>query len=408
MATFAYKARDERGLLVQGNIEAATQRDAMMQLDSMGYIPVSAKETGSKSSTSIDDFMSRFQRVKFDDLIFFTRQLRTVVRSGIPIVAGLRALAEQTANERLQRAINTVAQDIDKGFSFSDSLSKHKGVFSEIYVSMVRSGETSGNLEEVLDRLSALLEFQMKTKETIKSAMRYPVFVVSTLVGAFIILINVVVPKFAPLFRSAKIALPLPTQILLIINDIFEKYLGLSFVVVAAFIIGFFIYKRTATGKYTIDVIKLKIPLIGEIILKTSMSRFAFTLENLVSSGVPIMRTLDIVSRTVGNEFIAKKVLDISANIEKGKGISRPMKDAKIFPPLVIQLIATGEETGSLEDMLREISTHYDREVTYTVNRLSAYIEPILTVGLAGMVLFLALAIFMPWWNIMGAMRGGG
>ncbi len=330
------------------------------------------------------------------------------MRSGIPIVTGFRALAEQTTNPRLQKAINNIAQDIDKGSSLSDALAKNKGVFSEIYVSMVRSGETSGNLEEVLDRLSGLLEFQMKTKETIKSAMRYPVFVVITLVSAFIILVNVVVPKFAPLFRSAKIALPIPTQILLVINDIFQKYLGLSFIVAIAMVIGFFLYKRTAAGKYTIDVIKLKIPLIGEIILKTCMSRFAFTLENLVSSGIPIMRTLDIVSRTVGNEFIARKVLDIAANIEKGKGISRPLKDARIFPPLVIHLIATGEETGSLEEMLKEIATHYDREVTYTVNRLSAYIEPLLTVGLAGMVLFLALAIFMPWWNIMSAMRGGG
>lgn len=408
MATFAYKARDERGLLVQGNIEAATQREAMMQLDSMGYIPVSAKETGRSGSSSVDDFMLRFQRVKFDDLIFFTRQLRTVVRSAIPIVTGLRALAEQTTNPRLQKAVAAASQDIDKGLSFSDALSKHKGVFSEIYVAMVRSGETSGNLEETLDRLSDLLEFQMKTRETIKSAMRYPVFVVITLISAFIVLVNVVVPKFAPLFKSAKIALPLPTQILLIINDIFQNYLGISLAILAALVVAFILYKRTEAGKYAIDVLKLKIPLIGDVILKTCMSRFAFTLENLVSSGVPILRTLDIVSRTVGNEFIAKKVLDISENIEKGHGIARPLKEAKIFPALVIHLISTGEETGALEDMLREISTHYDREVTYTVNRLSAYIEPILTVGLAGMVLFLALAIFMPWWNIMSAMRGAG
>ena len=408
MATFAYKARDERGLLVQGNIEAATQREAMMQLASMGYIPVSAKETGRSGSSSVDDFMLRFQRVKFDDLIFFTRQLRTVVRSAIPIVTGLRALAEQTTNPRLQKAVVAVSQDIDKGLSFSDALSKHKGVFSEIYVAMVRSGETSGNLEETLDRLSDLLEFQMKTRETIKSAMRYPVFVVITLISAFIVLVNVVVPKFAPLFKSAKIALPLPTQILLIINDIFQNYLGISLAILAALVVAFILYKRTEAGKYAIDVLKLKIPLIGDVILKTCMSRFAFTLENLVSSGVPILRTLDIVSRTVGNEFIAKKVLDISENIEKGHGIARPLKEAKIFPALVIHLISTGEETGALEDMLREISTHYDREVTYTVNRLSAYIEPILTVGLAGMVLFLALAIFMPWWNIMSAMRGAG
>lgn len=408
MATFVYKARDERGLLVQGNIEAATQRDAMMQLDSMGYIPVSAKETGSKSSTSIDDFLLQFQRIKHDDLIFFTRQFQTIIRSGIPIVAGLRALEEQTTNQRLQRAIKNVAQDIDRGASLSDALGRQKGIFSEIYVSMVRSGETSGNLEDVLERLSALLEFQMRTNETIKSAMRYPIFVISALVIAFIVLINMVVPKFVPMFKSSKVALPLPTQMLLVINDIFQKYTVMVVVIVVALIIGFFLYKRTASGKYAIDVLKLKIPLIGVIILKTCMSRFAFTLENLVSSGIPIIRTLDIVSRTVGNEYIAKKVLEISANIEKGKGISRPLKDAKIFPPLVIHLISTGEETGSLEEMLKEIARHYDREVTYTVNRLSAYIEPILTVGLAGMVLFLALAIFMPWWDMMNAMRGGG
>jgi len=407
MATFAYKARDERGLLVQGNIEAASQREAMTQLDAMGYIPVSAKETGSKGTNSIDDFLIRFQRIKHDDMIFFTRQLQTIVRAAIPIVSGLKALAEQTTNQRLQQAIKSVSQDIDKGSSFSDALARPKGVFSEIYVSMVRSGETSGNLEEVLERLSALLEFQMRTKETIKSAMRYPVFVVVTLVSAFIVLINLVVPKFAPMFRNAKIDLPLPTQILLLINDLTTKYTVFVVIALIALIVAFVLYKRTEAGQYMIDVIKLKIPFIGDVILKTCMSRFAFTLENLVSSGIPIIRTLDIVSRTVGNEFIARKVLDISANIEKGKGISRPLKDAKIFPPLVIHLIATGEETGSLEDMLREISTHYDREVTYTVNRLSAYIEPLLTVGLAGMVLFLALAIFMPWWDIMRAMRGG-
>lgn len=407
MAIFAYKARDERGLLVQGNIEAATRRDALMQLDAMGYIPVSAKETGTSGASSIDDFLLRFQRVKYDDLIFFTRQLQTVVRSGIPLVAGLRALSEQTNNQRLQQAVRNASQDIDKGSSFSDALTKQKGVFSEIYVSMVKAGETSGGLEDVLERLSGLLEFQMKTKETIKSAMRYPMFVISTLIIAFVVLIKLVVPTFVPMFRASKVALPVPTQILLLINDMFQKYLALTVVIVIAIAVGIFLYNRTASGKYMIDVLKLKVPIVGNVILKTCMSRFAFTLENLVSSGIPIMKTLDIVSRTVGNEFISRKILEIAVSIEKGRGISKPLKDAKIFPPLVIHLISTGEETGSLEEMLREISNHYDREVTYTVNRLSAYIEPILTVGLAVMVLFLALAIFMPWWEMARAMKGG-
>ncbi len=408
MATFTYRARDERGLLVAGNMEAVNQRDVFVQLDNMGLLPVFAVESRVGGTFAIDEFLMRFQRIKDDDLIFFTRQLQTVIRSGIPMVSGLRALEEQTNNERLRAAIKMIGQDIDKGQSFSDALSKHKGIFSELYTSMIRAGELSGSLEDVLDRLSGVLEFQMKTREMLKSALRYPMFVVATLGIAFVVLINVVVPKFVPIFKSAKVALPLPTQILLIINDIFQKYTMIAIGAVLVAIAAFVFYKRTASGAYTIDRLKLMLPLIGQIILKICMSRFAFTLENLVRTGIPIIRTLDIVSRAVGNEYIAKKVQEIAVSIEKGRGITKPLRDAKIFPPLVIHLVATGEETGSLEEMLREVSMHYDREVSYSVARLSAWIEPVLTAGLAGMVLFLALAIFMPWWDMMKAMRGGG
>jgi type II secretory pathway component PulF len=373
----------------------------------MGLFPVSASEIG-RGLSSLDDIFVRFQRVKYDDLVFFTRQLQTVVRAGIPLISGLKALEEQTSNTRLKAAIRTICQDVDRGQSFSDALSKHKGIFPELYTSMVRAGELGGSLEEVLERLSGVLEFQMRTKEMLKSALRYPMFVIGTLVIAFIVLINVVVPKFVPLFKGSKVALPLPTQILIFINDIMSAYGVFVISGLIAIIVLFFLYIRTERGSFLFDNLKLKVPLIGPIILKICMGRFAFTLENLVKAGVPIVKTLEIVSRTVGNNFIARKVLEIGVKIEKGRGISRPMRDAKIFPPLVIHLVSTGEETGSLEEMLREISTHYDREVTYSVNRLSAWIEPILTAGLSIMVLFLALAIFMPWWNMMGAMRGGG
>ncbi|HVN97942.1 MAG TPA: type II secretion system F family protein [Syntrophorhabdaceae bacterium] len=406
MTTFAYRARDDRGLLITGNLEANSRREAMLQLDNMGLFPLDAKEQKS-AGFAVDAFLLRFQRVKHDDLIFFTRQLQTVIRAGIPMVSGLKALEEQTNNERLKVAIREVTQDIDRGQTFSDALARHRGIFSELYIGMVRAGELSGNLDEVLERLSGVLEFQMKTKEMLKSAMRYPVFVVVTLAIAFVILVNVVVPKFAPIFRSAKLDLPLPTQILLLINDIFQKYTMTAIITALALITAFVFYKRTAAGTYAIDRLKLSVPLIGDIVLKICMGRFAFILENLVRAGIPIIKTLDIVSRSVGNEYVAEKVRDIAVSIEKGRGISRPLKDAKIFPPLVIHLVATGEETGSLEEMLREVSVHYDREVTYSVNRLSAWIEPILTAGLACMVLFLALAIFMPWWDMMRAIRGG-
>lgn len=407
MGTFTYRARDEKGSLVTGTLDGDGKQAVYQQLDAMGLFPVSASEIG-RGFSSLDDIFVRFQRVKYDDLVFFTRQLQTVVRAGIPLISGLKALEEQTSNTRLKAAIRTICQDVDRGQSFSDALSKHKGIFPELYTSMVRAGELGGSLEEVLERLSGVLEFQMRTKEMLKSALRYPMFVIGTLVIAFIVLINVVVPKFVPLFKGSKVALPLPTQILIFINDIMSAYGVFVISGIIVLIVFFFLYIRTERGSFLFDNFKLKIPLIGPIILKICMGRFAFTLENLVRAGVPIVKTLEIVSRTVGNNFIARKVLEIGVKIEKGRGISRPMRDAKIFPPLVIHLVSTGEETGSLEEMLREVSTHYDREVSYSVNRLSAWVEPILTAGLSIMVLFLALAIFMPWWNIMGAMKGGG
>ncbi|OPY79697.1 MAG: Type II secretion system protein F [Syntrophorhabdus sp. PtaU1.Bin058] len=408
MSTFTYRARDDKGLLVTGSMEAASQRDVYTQLDTMGLFPVSAKETKTAASFAADDFLLRFQKVKYDDLIFFTRQLQTIIRAGIPVVAGLRALEEQTTSPKLKAAIKTVAQDIDRGQSLSEALSQHKGIFSELYISMVSAGEAGGSLEEVLERLAGIIEFQMKTKEMLKSAMRYPLFVVSTLVIAFVVLIKMVVPKFVPMFKNAKIALPLPTQILLLINDLAEKYTVFTIGAIVLAIVLFILYKRTANGAMTIDRIKLQIPLVGQIVLKICMGRFAFTLENLVRAGIPIVKTLEIVSRTVGNNYIAQKVIEIGQNIEKGRGISKPLRDAGIFPPLVIHLISTGEETGALEEMLKEVSTHYDREVAYSVTRLSAWVEPILTAGLSVMVLFLALAIFMPWWDMMSAMRGAG
>jgi type II secretory pathway component PulF len=408
MAKFSYKARDDKGAMITGVMEGENARSIYTQLDKMGLFPISAAEEKKGASSPINMDLAIFNKVKFDDLIFFTRQLQTVVKAGIPLISGLKALEEQTTNTRLKGAIKDIYQNIDKGQSFSDSLAKHKNVFPEIYVSMVRAGEMSGSLEEVFERLSGVLEFQMKTKEMLKSAMRYPMFVIVTLVGAFVVLIKFVVPKFADIFKTAKVELPLPTKILLLMSDVAQEYTIPVIVAFIAIVAAFIFYKRTKQGALNIDRLKLKLPIIGPIILKISMNRFAFMLENLVRAGLPIVQTLAIVSKTVGNEFIAMKIDEISLKVEKGKGISKPMKEAQIFPPLVLHLVSTGEETGGLEEMLREVSIHYDREITYSVTRLSAWIEPIMTAGLSIMVLFMALAIFMPWWNMMGAMKGGG
>lgn len=407
MGKFTYKARDEKGSLVTGIIEGDNRRAAYAQIDALGLFPVTVSEAR-EEIFSIESFLTALKPVRYDDIIFFTRQLQTVIRAGIPILSGLRALEEQTSNVKLRGAIKEMVQDIDKGASLSDAMMKQKKLFPDLYTSMVKAGEIGGSLEEVLERLATLLEFQLKTKEMLKSAIRYPIFVVTTLLIAFLVLINFVVPRFAVLFRGAKMDLPLPTRMLLLTNDIFQNYaiyLGISIFILIG---GFLLYKRTDAGTLEIDRLKLRAPLIGPIILKICMSRFANMFENLIKVGIPVVRTLEVVSRTVGNEYIAQKIIEISGKIEKGLGISRPLREAEIFPPLIIHLISTGEQTGSLEDMLKEVSTHYDREITYSINRLSTWIEPLLTAGLSLMVLFLALAIFLPWWNMMGALRGGG
>jgi len=407
MGKFTYKARDEKGSLVTGVLEGDNKRAAYLQIDALGLFPVSVSETKERTF-SFEDFLASLRRVRYDDIIFFTRQLQTVIRAGIPMLSGLRAIEEQTSSVKLKVAIKGMVQDIDKGASLSDALMKQKKLFPDLYTSMVRAGEIGGSLEEVLERLAALLEFQLKTKEMLKSAIRYPVFVVTTLVVAFLVLINFVVPRFAVLFRGAKMDLPLPTRMLLFINDVFQNNAFYLAVFIILLIGAFFLYKRTNAGTLAIDRLKLRTPLIGPIILKICMSRFANMFENLIKVGIPVVRTLEVVSRTVGNEYIAQKILEISGKIERGLGISRPLREAEIFPPLVIHLISTGEQTGALEDMLKEVSTHYDREITYSINRLSTWIEPLLTGGLSLIVLFLALAIFLPWWNMMGALRGGG
>ncbi|MEI6153310.1 MAG: type II secretion system F family protein, partial [Deltaproteobacteria bacterium] len=355
MAKFTYKARDEKGALITGVMDGENKKAIYTQLDTMGFFPISASEEKKGASSSINTGFAIFNKVKYDDLIFFTRQLQTVVRAGIPLISGLKALEEQTSNPRLKEAIKNTYQDIDRGQSFSDALAKHKNVFPEIYVSMIRAGEVSGSLEEVFERLSGVLEFQMKTKEMLKSAMRYPMFVISTLVGAFVVLIKFVVPKFADVFKSAKTELPLPTKILLLISDIAQEYTLPVIVLFIAAVAAFIFYKRTKQGALNIDRLKLKIPIIGPIVLKICMNRFAFMLENLVRAGLPIVQTLAIVSKTVGNEYIAQKIDEISGKVEKGKGITKPMKEAQIFPPLVLHLVSTGEETGALEEMLREV-----------------------------------------------------
>ncbi|MBU4258637.1 MAG: type II secretion system F family protein [Proteobacteria bacterium] len=403
MPTYAYKAIAADGSSVSGTVEADSQPLAATQLDKMEYIPISISE---KKGMFLDELALKLERVKIDDLIFFTRQLYTIIKAGIPLLAGLRALEQQTENKKLKKVLGIVAKDVDRGKSFSESLSLHPDVFSELYINMIEAGEVGGSLEEILERLILMIEFSRKTASNLKAAVRYPIMVICSLCAAFGVVITFVIPKFAVIFEASTVELPIPTKIMMFINFLVQNYWYYGALIIGSLVAAFFLYKRHESGRLQLDYLKLKIPILGDVFLKVYMSRFSSMLETLSRSGTSIVTALEVVSRTIGNEYIAHKIRDISEQVKIGKGITNSLRESKIFPPLVLHMVLTGEETGALDDMLAEITSYYEREIDYTVSRMSSYIEPILTVGLGLMVLFIALAIFLPWWNMMEAFKG--
>jgi len=405
MATFTYKAQKEDGSKITGSIVANSSNAAAVQLEELGYVPISINEKKDRSFTNLNLSMTP---VKDEDLIFFTRQLRAVIKSGIPILAGLEAISEQTENKRLKKIISEICCEVDQGNSFSAALSKYPQVFSEVYRNMVCTGEVSGNLQNILERLILVLEFNRKTKDNLKAAMRYPLIVVIALCTAFSFLVTMVIPKFATIFAGSEMELPLPTRVMLGINFMVQNYWYYIIGGVAIGAVFLILFVRTKSGRVAFDRTILNIPILGAVFLKIYMSRFSYMLEALSRSGVPIVNALETVSNTVGNEYIAGKIRVMAEKVNTGRRVSDTIKESGVFPPLVYRMISTGEDAGSLDEMLHEVADYYAGETDYTVNRLSSYIEPVLTIALGVMVLFMALAIFLPWWDMIKVFKGGG
>jgi len=312
----------------------------------------------------------------------------------------LQVLETQTQSRVLKDTIGKIVVDIRGGATLSEALQKFPRIFSPLYCAMIRAGELSGNVPSVLDRLIYIIEHEHKVKSDIKSALRYPFIVVIALGVAFVILLTVVVPKFVAMFSKSGLTLPLPTQIAVLLHAFLVNYwyLILGFLVIIIFALA--VYFKTPQGKFVRDSFFLEIPIIGPVFKKAALSRFASIFAILQTSGVPVMQSLSILSETIGNEAIARAFENLRERIEEGAGISAPLKSSKYFTPMVVDMIAIGEESGNLDEMLREISKHYDDEVEYAVKGMSDAIGPILIVGLAAVVGFFALAIFMPMWDL--------
>ena len=392
---------DESGLNVTGSIEADSMELAENGILSKGLIPSRVTEgTEDDNASFFSRLLAGMNTIKIGDLILFTKQFRSMMQAGVPILRLLQVLENQTENKVLKKVIAQMGQDIKAGLTLYEAMKKQPTIFSPLYLSMVNAGEISGSLPDILGRLVGIIEHEAKIKSDIKSALQYPKMVVITLAGAFFVLLTFVIPKFAAIFAKAGLNLPLPTKIAVFMYEGLADYWYLLIGVALGVIIGLRSYLKTPQGQYNKDVFFLKMPLLGPLFQKAAMSRFSSIFAILQASGVPILQAMGVLSGTIGNTAISREFDRVRDRIQEGQGIAGPLREARFFTPMVVDMVAIGEESGSMEDMLRQISIHYDDEVAYAVKGLSDAIGPILIVGLAAVVGFFALAIFLPMWDL--------
>jgi len=410
MPKFSYEAITDSGAALSGVIEAETLEMANTLLATRGYIPSRVRKISEKGigrSLAFSPLQSRLTAVKATELILFTKQFRTMFKAGVPIMRIFEVLGYQAQNPKLKRIITGITSEIQEGASFSDALAKHPDTFTPLYRSMIKAGETSGNIPEVLERMIYILEHEHKIRSDIRSAMQYPMIVLIALGIAFFVLLTFVIPRFVTIFSRAGLDLPWPTRVCMVLYTVLSNYWYICLAVVVVGIVGLRMYFKTPQGRYVRDAFILRLPLVGPLFIRAAMSRFASIFSILQSSGVPVMTSLQILSGTIGNSAIAKEFDRVRDRVEEGRGISGPLNVAKYFTPMVIQMVSIGEESGQLDEMLRAVSTHYDDEVAYSVQRLSEAVGPILVVGLAAVVGFFALAIFLPMWDLTQVARKG-
>ncbi len=401
MPAFSYEAFDQTGRKVRGVVEAEDADAAEGAIGAQGLIPVSVREAASAfSGSGFRRLRQLMSPVPTQDLILFTRQFSTMTRAGLGALDILRILESQTESRRIREAVVEMSKDIQGGLTLSKAFARHKDVFPDLYTTMIQAGEVSGSLPEVLDRLTYIIRHEHKVRSDVRAALRYPAFVLGFLAFGFIVLQLFVVPRFAALFQNAGLTLPLPTRICIGIYEVLSRYGLLILALLVAVGVALGLWLRTPAGRYARDCLILKIPLVGPLILRAIMARFASILAILQTTGVPVVDALAILSATLGNRFIGRQLELAQDQLREGRGIANALRSTKCFTPMVVNMVAVGEESGNLETMMREVAQNYDMEVEYGTQKLSDSIGPILTVGLAALVGFFALAIYMPMWEL--------
>lgn len=396
MSTFAYVVKDKAGKTHSGSVEIESRQALIERLWKQEFVVLSIEERQARRAVLKVGQPS----VKTEQLVIFSRQLATMVASGIPIVGAIDVLAEQMEVRAFQQILKRIRDEVEGGSSFSECLAKHPKVFSDFYVNMVKAGESSGKLDEILDRLAAYQEKIDILRRKVTSSLFYPAFVTVMAISITAFLVVFVVPKFKEIFSSFGGALPTPTMMLLNLSDTLRHYFVLIVVAIVLMIVGFQAYIRTKAGRMWFDATKLKVPVVGKLLQKVAIARFARTLSTLTRSGVPILTALEIVAKTAGNKVIEQAVMTARSSIKEGENIADPLAKSNAFPPMVTRMISVGEKTGELERMLSKIADFYENEVDAAVTGLTSLIEPLI-IGILGIVIGgIVIALFLPVFKI--------
>jgi len=408
MAHFAYTARDQDGVSVQGELEAGSEQLAAEQLLRSGVIPIRINRSGERTAKRDRRGLQLSKpRVSLEEIVMLARQLRTLTRAGVPILRGLQGLADTTSNPTLSETLTDVHRQLQGGRELNAALARHPKVFSPLFVSLVRIGESTGQLDEAFGHLADYLEVEKGTRERIAAAVRYPMVVFGAIVVALVIMNIWVIPTFANAFARYDAELPMMTRILIGSSEFFVAYWPWLLAVTVAGIYGFGAWTRSARGEVLWSGYLLRAPLVGGIIRKAVLSRFAQSLALTIRSGVPLVQGLSVVADVVDNAFVRDRVRSMREGIEKGDSVSRTAAATGLFTPLVLQMLAVGEETGALDQLLEETAAHYQAEVEFELKRLSDAIEPIMITVIGALVAVLALGVFLPLWDLSSAARGG-
>ncbi|WP_404408916.1 type II secretion system F family protein [Pseudidiomarina marina] len=406
MANYKYRGRDNGGQPVQGVIEAASESSAADSLLRRGITPlaiqieVTEAKAGAKSSGLFQ------QRISHVDLIIFTRQMYSLTKAGIPLLRAMEGLAENTSNKRFGAVLKDLVEQLERGRQLSSAMASHPRVFPRLLVAIVHVGENTGELEGAFLQLSDYLEKEQETRKAIKSALRYPMFIMLALVAAVVIINIWVIPPFAQMFANFNVDLPLPTRIILATSNFFVNWWPLMLGVVVVAIAGAINYVKTVPGRMVWDRFKTRMPVVGDIVMRSLLARFARTFAVMLQAGVPLTQGLGLVAEAVDNSWMSGRINDMRRNIERGESLTRTARNSELFTPLVLQMIAVGEETGRVDEMLFEVAGYYEREVDYDLKSLTARIEPILLVFVAVIITIMALGVFLPMWEMMDAYRG--